>query len=74
MATPRELLSRSVELVKDAYKDSKKNPDNAEITNALMELREHLQVIREAFVDLKAGVNTAVPVVPGAFAGRCLGR
>ncbi len=53
MATAEELLSRSVDLVKDAYKESKKNPDNAEITNALMDLREHLQVIREGFSDLK---------------------
>lgn len=53
MATPEELLSRSVELVKDAYKESKKDPGNAEITEALMALREHLQVVREAFLELR---------------------
>lgn len=47
MSKVAELLSRSVELVKDAYKQSKARPENQEITEALMELRENLQVIRE---------------------------
>jgi len=53
MATPEELLSRSVELVKSAYKLSKKQEANDEITAALLEVRENLQVIRESFADLK---------------------
>ena len=53
MATPEELLSRSVELIKSAYKQSKKQEANDEITAALMEVRENLQVVRESFAELK---------------------
>ena len=53
MATPEELLSRCVELIKTAYKHSKKQVENDEITAALLEVRENLQVVRESFVDVK---------------------
>jgi hypothetical protein len=53
MPTPEELLARSIDLVKDAYKTSKKTEANGEITEALMEVREHLQLVRESFGDLR---------------------